>query len=56
MAIELADNLGYYISKWGGSPGQELFNTPFNTPGADVKYWELNKTRISYLTSLLDTT
>jgi len=25
-------NREYYVQKWGGEPGKELFNTPFNIP------------------------
>jgi len=30
-------NKNYYISKWGGNYGKELFKTPFNDPG---KRWD----------------
>lgn len=32
-------NREYYISKWGGSPGQETFLTPYNDPVLTPKEW-----------------
>src|SRR5690606_38983147 len=30
-------NRDYYIKKWGGEPGQEVYTSPFNDPEFDVK-------------------
>lgn len=30
-------NEAYYISKWGGRPGQERWNTPYNNPSMTAK-------------------
>ena len=32
-------NRGYYIGKWGGTPGNEVFKRPFNTYTFDTKHW-----------------
>lgn len=32
-------NREYYVSKWGGTPGQETFKTPYNDPENPVSYW-----------------
>lgn len=30
-------NRAYYVEKWGGVPGSETFNTPFNDPNKSIK-------------------
>jgi GT2 family glycosyltransferase len=32
-------NRAYYISKWGGIPGEETYTTPFNNPNLTIKDW-----------------
>lgn len=40
IASELAqDNEKYYISKWGGSPGKELFENPYNDLNFTHSHW-----------------
>lgn len=31
-------NRGYYVTKWGGEPGDEKYTTPYNI-GGDIKRW-----------------
>lgn len=38
-------NQSYYLSKWGGPPGGERFNTPFDA-GGDVRDWSLRYDRL----------
>ncbi len=33
----------YYVRKWGGEAGQEVFKTPFNDPKMTVKDWKLEQ-------------
>ena len=33
---------GYYREKWGGDPGHELFESPFNLQGIGVDYWSFD--------------
>jgi len=37
-------NYMYYVEKWGGKPGQEKYDTPFNK-GFPVNYWTFNPSR-----------
>lgn len=37
-------NYMYYIDKWGGKPGQEKYDTPFNQ-GLPINYWTFNPSR-----------
>lgn len=37
-------NRAYYISKWGGEPGHEVFLTPYNDPNMTPKDWYNTKT------------
>lgn len=39
-------NFEYYQKKWGGPPGKEQYNSPFNTY-ASVDYWPYDPTRIT---------
>jgi hypothetical protein len=36
----------YYVRKWGGEAGQEIFKTPFNNPNLTIKDWTLEKDKI----------
>lgn len=38
-------NIEYYIEKWGGDRGQEIYTTPFNS-GAPIDYWPCRLDRI----------
>lgn len=35
-------NKAYFVKKWGGEPGAETFDVPFNNPENDLKFWELD--------------
>lgn len=37
-------NFEYYVSKWGGGPGEEVYETPFNK-GFPIDYWSFNPKR-----------
>ena len=39
-------NRAYFVDKWGGVPGEEVFTTPFNA-GGDISGWTLDEQRIS---------
>lgn len=39
-------NREYYISKWGGTPYQEMYDTPFNN-GGDFRTWRLDIDRLA---------
>jgi len=41
-------NFSYYVSKWGGRPHDETYETPFNS-GYPVDYWQYNPRRIHSL-------
>jgi GT2 family glycosyltransferase len=41
-------NLDYYVQKWGGTPGNEQYNSPFDK-GYPVDYWQFNPRRIHSL-------
>lgn len=41
-------NLEYYVQKWGGTPGDEQYTTPFNK-GYPIDYWQFNPKRIHQL-------
>lgn len=32
----------YFVSKWGGKPGECRFKVPFNDPHYDIKFWSHN--------------
>ena len=36
---QFVKNRAYYVSKWGGFPGQETFKTPFNNPDLGWQNW-----------------
>jgi len=40
---QFEDNRTYYVEKWGGNPGEEVFSHPFNEPAYGPEYWELKK-------------
>jgi GT2 family glycosyltransferase len=40
-----SQNIKYYIEKWGGDRGMEVFTTPFNS-GAPLDYWPYRPDRI----------
>jgi GT2 family glycosyltransferase len=42
-------NQRYYISKWGGGPGQEVYSTPFNQ-GGDIRATQPSIERLRALT------
>jgi len=33
-------NRSYFVEKWGGRPGEEMWAHPFNNENNDVRYWE----------------
>lgn len=37
--VSHAQNSAYYVSKWGGTAGEEKFVIPFNKPGKDLRWW-----------------
>lgn len=37
-------NMDYYVAKWGGSPGKETYETPFNA-GGPVDVWRFDTKR-----------
>lgn len=39
----------YYLRKWGGMHTQEKFNSPFNDPAIDSKFWEREEDKITPL-------
>jgi GT2 family glycosyltransferase len=39
--ITTRNNEAFYVSKWGGWPGSERFNTPFNKD-VPVSFWEID--------------
>lgn len=36
-------NKSYYVDKWGGIPGKELFSNPYNNPALDYSQWILQE-------------
>ena len=46
--ISFASNFQYYVNKWGGSPGNETYQSPFNK-GYPIPYWEYSPKRIDSL-------
>ncbi len=36
----------YYVRKWGGEAGQEIYKTPFNNPKLTIKDWILERDKI----------
>lgn len=36
-------NISYYRRKWGGPPGQELYERPFGNPNCPLQHWELDE-------------
>jgi hypothetical protein len=43
-----AANLDYYTKKWGGSPGNEIYRTPFHK-GHPIQYWQFDPVRTEQL-------
>jgi len=41
-------NFDYYVRKWGGTPGNEQYNSPFNK-GYPIDYWQFDPKRIHSL-------
>jgi len=41
-------NFHYYVEKWGGPPGKEVYTTPFNS-GYPVDYWKYDPVRVENL-------
>ena len=46
--VTFAKNFEYYIDKWGGPPGRELYETPFDL-GYPISYWHYDPQRIESL-------
>ena len=38
----------YYITKWGGGPGEEKYDSPFNS-GAPIDYWKIDPSQLNKL-------
>lgn len=43
--VTFANNFDYYVEKWGGSPGRETYQTPFDQ-GYPIDYWKYDPRRI----------
>lgn len=43
--VSFPANIEYYIEKWGGDRGREVFTTPFNS-GAPIDYWPYRLERV----------
>ena len=46
--VTFSKNFDYYVEKWGGPPGRELYRTPFNQ-GYPIDYWKYDPTRTQEL-------
>lgn len=46
--VTFAKNFEYYVEKWGGPPGRELYQSPFNL-GYPISYWNYDPKRIESL-------
>lgn len=36
---QFENNRNYFVNKWGGEPGRETFDKPFNDPSKSIKDW-----------------
>ena len=41
-AVTHGRNFEYYIKKWGGAEGNEVYRHPFNDPSKPLNFWELD--------------
>ena len=46
--VTFSKNFEYYIDKWGGPPGRELYKTPFDA-GYPINHWHYDPKRIESL-------
>ena len=55
--ITYSQNKDYYVRKWGGEPGKEIYRSPFNISGCPISFWNFEpEMRMSRLWEEIDST